>query len=64
MKQNKERLQNVRSNLSKEKIRLNDLNQENGASTWLVTLPLEIATILGSNPCALWLEIVQSSYVL
>ena len=32
---NKEQLQNIMSNLSKEQIKLNDLNQKNGASIWL-----------------------------
>lgn len=38
--QNKEQLQNIRSKLSEKEIWLNNLNQENGASTYLTTLPL------------------------
>lgn len=37
IERNKEQLQNIMSNLSKEQIELNDLNQKNGASIWLTT---------------------------
>ena len=34
------KLENIRSCLTEEKIRLNNLNQEHGSSNWLTTLPL------------------------
>ena len=33
-------LENIRSYLTEEQIRLNNLNQEHGSSSWLTTLPL------------------------
>ena len=40
LKRNNEK-QNIRSQMIDKQIRLNDLNQETGASTWLTTLPLK-----------------------
>ena len=34
------KLENIRSYLTEEQIRLNNLNQEHGSSSWLTTLPL------------------------
>ena len=34
------KLENIRSYLTKEQIRLNNLNEEHGSSSWLTTLPL------------------------
>ena len=34
------KLENIRSYLTEERIRLNKLNQEHGSSSWLTTLPL------------------------
>ena len=41
LKINNEKLQNIRSQMLDKQIRLNDLNQETGASTSLTTLPLK-----------------------
>ena len=67
MERNEGQLQNIRPNLSEQQILLINLNQENGGSTWLTTLPLKNeevcfyqATILGFNWFALWLAAVQS----
>ena len=40
-KYHQEQLVNIRSKLTSEQCRLNDINTEQGASTWLTTLPLE-----------------------
>ena len=34
------KLENIRPYLTEEQIRLNNLNQEHGSSSWLTTLPL------------------------
>ena len=34
------KLENIKSYLTEEHIRLNNLNQEHGSSSWLTTLPL------------------------
>ena len=64
---NKEQLQNIRSNLSEQKIRSSNINQENGVSNWLTTLlyknegyVLTKAIIFGFNPYLLWLGTAQS----
>ena len=41
LKRNNEKLQNIRSQMLDKQTRLNDLNQETDASTWLTTLPLK-----------------------
>ena len=41
MQHNIERLQSLIIDLRPNKIRLNKINQEKGASTWLSTLPLK-----------------------
>ena len=41
MQHNIERLQSLIIDLPPNKIRLNKINQEKGASTWLSTLPLK-----------------------
>ena len=38
---NKETLENVRSVMTREQCRVNDLAQMKGSSSWLTTLPLE-----------------------
>ena len=38
--QKQAKLQNIRPYLTEEQIRLNNLNQEHGSSSWLTTLPL------------------------
>ena len=39
-KKHQAKLENIRSYLTEEQIRLNNLNQEHGSSSWLTTLPL------------------------
>ena len=39
-KKHQAKLENIRSYLTEERIRLNKLNQERGSSSWLTTLPL------------------------
>ena len=34
------KLENIRSSLTEEQIRLNNLNQEHGSSSWLTEVPL------------------------
>ena len=38
--QKQAKLENIRPYLTEEQIRLNNLNQEHGSSSWLTTLPL------------------------
>ena len=68
---NKEQLQNIRSNLSEQKIRSSNINLENGVSNWLTTLlyknegyVLTKAIIFGFNPYLLWLGTAQSLWIL
>ena len=42
MERNNEQPQNIRSKIGKQQIRLNNLNQENGASTWHTPLSLPL----------------------
>ena len=42
IERNNKQPQNIRSKLGKQQILLNNLNEENGASTWLTTLPLPL----------------------
>ena len=40
VERNKEQLQNIRSNMSEQQIQSNNINQENGGTTWLTTILL------------------------
>ena len=64
------KLENIRSYLTEEQIRLNKLNQEHGgSSSWLTTLPLSIrrirshkTAILGSHSNSLWMDTKIPAY--
>ena len=41
IKRNNETLEKLRASMSEKQLRLNDLNKEKGASSWLTTLPIK-----------------------
>ena len=57
---NNEKLQKLGSTLGDEQKCLNELNREQGVSSWLTTIPLSEEgyedLILGSDPYQIWLE--------
>ena len=71
-KKHQAKLENIRSYLTEEQIRLNKLNQEHGgSSSWLTTLPLSIrrirshkTAILGSHSNSLWMDTYKNSSIL
>ena len=68
MQHHNEELQKLRSTLSDEQKRLNELNIEQGSSSWLTTIPLSEegydltnTVILGSDPYQIWLDIHRTT---
>ena len=68
MQHHNEELQKLRSTFSDEQKRLNELNREQGASSWLTTIPLSEegydltnTVILGSDLYQIWLAMYKTT---